>query len=323
MNYKDYYKTLGVKKGATADEIKKAFRKLARKHHPDVNQGDKTAEDKFKDLNEAYEVLSDPDKRDKYDRFGAEWQQYSRTGGRPEDFNWSSWGGGTPGNAQYRSMSQEEFDQMFGGSGGGGFSDFFETLFGGSRRTSSGFGGDDLFTTGRPQTRRQPQQQEHTVEITLEEAFSGTTRTLQWQDGRRIEAKIPRGVRTGSKVRLSGASDGTRQSDLYLKVEVLPHAIYERDGDNLKMTLPVDIFTALLGGKLAVPGIDKTVNLTIPPGTPNGKVFRLNKLGMPRLRQPDERGDLYVTANIELPHNLSDEEKNLVSEWREIRDRAG
>jgi curved DNA-binding protein len=326
MNYKDYYKTLGVKKGASADEIKKAYRKLARKHHPDVNQGDKAAEEKFKDVNEAYEVLSDPDKRDKYDRFGAEWQQYSRSGGRPEDFNWSSWG--TPGgNTQYRSVSPEEFEQMFGGSSGGGFSDFFEALFGGGgRRPTTSYGssfGDDLFTGGRTTQPRRPQQQEHTVEITLEEAFNGTTRMLQWQDGRRIEAKIPRGVRTGSKVRLSGASDGTGQGDLYLKVEVLPHATYERDGDNLKMTLPVDLFTALLGGKVPVPAIDKTVNLTIPPGTANGKVFRLNKLGMPRLRQPDERGDLYVTASVDLPRKLSDEEKDLVSQWREIRDRAG
>jgi curved DNA-binding protein len=325
MDYKDYYKTLGVKKGASADEIKKAYRKLARKHHPDVNPGDKTAEEKFKDVNEAYEVLSDPDKRDKYDRFGAEWQQYSRTGGRPEDFNWSAWGSGSPGGyTQYRNVSPEEFEQLFGG--GGGFSDFFETLFGGGgRRTTTGysnFGADDLFTTGRAQPRRQ-QRQEHTVEITLEEAFNGTTRTLQWEDGRRIEAKIPRGVRTGSKVRLSGASDGAGQGDLYLKVEVLPHPLYEREGDNLKMTVPVDLFTALLGGKLPVQAIDKSVNLTIPPGTPNGKVFRLSKLGMPRLRQPDERGDLYVTAGIEIPRNLSEQEKSLVNEWREIRDRAG
>ncbi len=325
MNYKDYYQTLGVKKSASADEIKKAYRKLARKHHPDVNPGDKAAEEKFKDVNEAYEVLSDPEKREKYDRFGAEWQQYSRAGGRPEDFNWSAWGSGPGGGTQYRTVSPEEFEQMFGGGGSGGFSDFFETLFGGGRRTTSGFGGfgaDDIFSSGRATT-RQPQRQEHTVEITLEEAFNGTTRTLQWQDGRRIEAKIPRGVRTGSKVRLSGASNGTGQGDVYLNVEVLPHPTYERDGDNLRMTLPVDLFTALLGGKLAVPAIDKTVNLTIPAGSANGRVFRLNKLGMPRLRQPDERGDLYVTINVELPRNLSEEEKKLVSEWREIRDRAG
>lgn len=340
MEYKDYYKTLGVKKTASADEIKKAYRKLARKHHPDVNPGDASAEDKFKDINEAYEVLSDEDKRAKYDRFGAEWQQFSGAGGRPQDFNWGAWGGGQPGGqpggTQYRTVSPEEFEQMFGGGrGGSGFSDFFETLFGamggapaggrpgGSAR--SGFGGsytsaEDMFGG---MGARQPQQldQEHPIQVTLEEAFHGTTRTLQWENGKRVEARIPRGVRTGSKVRLSGQGGSTdgRAGDLYLKVEVLPHAVYERDGDDLRMTLPVDLFTALLGGKVSVPTLDKAVNLTIPEGTRNGKTFRLAKLGMPKLRKPDERGDLYVTVNIELPAKLSDEEKRIVREWQELR----
>jgi curved DNA-binding protein len=326
MEYKDYYKTLGVKKNASADEIKKAFRKLARKHHPDVNQGDKAAEEKFKDINEAYEVLSDEDKRAKYDRFGAEWQQYSRAGGNPNDFNWSAWGAGQPGGTQYRSVSPEEFEQMFGrAGGGGGFSDFFETLFGamGGTRTRSGFGGsytsaDDLFGGAGRAASTQLLDQEHPIQITLEEAFHGTTRTLQWENGKRVEAKIPRGVRTGSKVRLSGqggATDG-QSGDLYLKVEVMPHAVYERDGDDLRMTLPVDLFTALLGGKVAVNAIDKSVNLTIPEGTRNGKVFRLTKLGMPKLRKPDERGDLYVTVAVELPTKLTEQEKDIVRQWQ-------
>lgn len=333
MEYKDYYKTLGVKKDASADEIKKAYRKLARKHHPDVNKGEKASEDKFKDINEAYEVLSDEDKRSKYDRFGAEWQQFSGAGGRPQDFNWGAWGAGQPGGGQYRSVSPEEFEQMFGrGSGGGGFSDFFETLFGamGGRSTGpsrSGFGGsfssaDDLFGTGRQGSAAPPLlDQEHPIQITLEEAFHGTTRTLQWENGKRVEARIPRGVRSGSKVRLSGQGGTTdgRAGDLYLKVEVLPHAKYERDGDNLRLTQPIDLFTALLGGKVSVPAIDKSVNLTIPEGTRNGKTFRLNKLGMPKLRQPDERGDLYVTIAIELPAKLSDDEKALVQEWQSLR----
>ena len=337
MDYKDYYKTLGVKKNAGADDIKKAYRKLARKYHPDVNQGDNAAEERFKEINEAYEVLSDEDKRGKYDRFGAEWQQYSRTGGRPEDFNWGQWGGagGQPGGGQYRSVSPEEFEQMFGrgGGGGSGFSDFFETLFGamGGQRAGSarqGFGGNytttsdfsDLFggqTTAAPAAR----DQEHPIQITLEEAFSGTTRTIQWDNGKRLEARIPRGVRTGSRVRLSGqagATDG-RGGDLYLKVEVLPHELYERDGDDLRLSLPVDLFTVLLGGKVSVPALDKSVNLSIPEGTRNGKVFRLAKLGMPNVRKPDERGDLYVTIAVELPRNLSDEEKRIVGEWQEVR----
>jgi curved DNA-binding protein len=334
MDYKDYYKTLGVKKNASADDIKKAYRKLARKYHPDVNQGDKAAEEKFKDINEAYEVLSDEEKRGKYDRFGSEWQQYSRAGGRPEDFNWGAWGAGQPGGAQYRTVSPEEFEQMFGRGGGSGFSDFFETLFGamgaqraGSSRTRTGFGGsytsdDDLFgSIGRGATAPPLLDQEHPIQITLEEAFHGTTRALQWENGKRVDARIPRGVRTGSRVRLSGqggATDG-RAGDLYLKVEVLPHELYERDGDDLRLTLPVDLFTALLGGKISVPTLDKSVNLTIPEGTRNGKVFRLRNLGMPKLRQPDERGDLYVTVTVELPARLTAEEKEVVQQWQAIR----
>ncbi len=344
MDYKDYYKTLGVKKNAGADDIKKAYRKLARKYHPDVNPGDKSAEERFKEINEAYEVLSDEDKRGKYDRFGAEWQQFSRAGGRPEDFNWGQWGaggqpgGGAAGGTQYRTVSPEEFEQMFGrgaGGMGGGFSDFFETLFGMGGRGAAGtarqgFGGNysaggadfgDLFGDAGGRAAAPLLDQEHPIQITLEEAAQGTTRTLQWEGGRRLEARIPRGVRTGSRVRLSGqagAGDG-RAGDLYLKVEVLPHAIYERDGDDLRMNLPVDLFTVLLGGKVSVPTLDKSVSLSIPAGTSNGKVFRLAKLGMPKLRQPDERGDLYVTVAVELPRHLSDEEKNLVREWQTVR----
>lgn len=330
MEYKDYYKTLGVKKNADADEIKKAYRKMARKFHPDVNQGDKAAEEKFKDINEAYEVLSDEDKRAKYDRFGAEWQQYSRAGGNPNDFNWGAWGG-QPGQTQYRSVSPEEFEQMFGrGAGGGGFSDFFEMLFGtmGAQggRPRGGFGGSytttgDIFGNVERGRTAQLLDQEHPIQITLEEAFHGTTRTLQWEGGRKkVEARIPRGVRTGSRVRLSGqggTADG-QAGDLYLKIEVMPHAVYERDGDDLRMVLPVDLFTALLGGKTVVPAIDKSVNLTIPEGTRNGKVFRLAKLGMPKLRQPDERGDLYVTVAVELPAKLTESEKELVRQWQQL-----
>ena len=331
MDYKDYYKTLGVKKNAGADDIKKAYRKLARKYHPDVNQGDKAAEERFKEINEAYEVLSDEDKRGKYDRFGAEWQQYSRAGGRPEDFNWGQWGG-QPGGGQYRSVSPEEFEQMFGRSGGGsGFSDFFETLFGamgGRGGARQGFGGSyqsadfgDLFSGAQTTATPQLLDQEHPIQITLEEAFSGTTRTIQWENGKRLEARIPRGVRTGPRVRLSGqaGSGNGRAGDLYLRVEVLPHELYERDGDDLRLTLPVDLFTILLGGKVSVPALDKSVNLTVPEGTRNGKVFRLRNLGMPKLRQPDERGDLYVTVSVELPRNLSEEEKRIVRQWQEQR----
>lgn len=325
MKVIDYYKTLGVGKGADDKEIKRAYRKLAREHHPDVNPDNKAAEERFKEINEAYEVLSDPAKRQKYDQFGSQWQQYERAGGRPEDFNWSQWGGQPGGGPYTRGVSQEEFEQMFGGSGG--FSDFFETLFGGmggGRRSSGGFdfgnfGGGQQFQS-RP---RQGQDMEHTVQVTLEEAFQGTTRTLQWDNGRSLEAKIPRGVDTGSRIRLSGQGQpgaaGGRAGDLYLKVEVLPHATFTREGDDLRADVPVDLYTALLGGKTEVHTLDKSVNLTIPPETPNGKLFRLRGLGMPKLRQPDQRGDLYATVAIQLPRHLSEKEKALFEQLREMR----
>lgn len=313
MDYKDYYQILGISRDAKQDEIKKAYRKLARKYHPDVNQGDTSAEARFKDINEAYEVLGDPDKRTKYDQFGSQWEQYSRMGGRPEDFNWSQWA--SPGGRTYtQNISQEDLARMFGGSGGmGGFSDFFETLFGGMGGRS-GFGGPTGF---QQNVQARSRDMEHTVEITLEEAFHGTTRRLQYEDGRSIEAKIPRGVKTGSKIRLSG--QGGSGGDLYLKVKVLTDNRFERDGDDLKTAVPVDLYTLLLGGTAEVPSIDKTVKLTIPAGTANGKQFRLRGLGMPKLRHADKRGDLYATVEVLLPQNLTEREQELFSDLRDLR----
>lgn len=321
MEYKDYYAILGVSKNATEDEIKKAYRKLARKHHPDVNPGDATAENKFKDINEAQEVLLDPEKRKLYDRFGSQWEQYQRAGGQAQDFDWSQWQGQPGAQRGYtRTVNPEEFEELFGAQGG--FSDFFESLFGGSmggRPGSSDFGG-----FARQQVRsRRGRDQEHTVEITLEEAFHGTTRTLEWEDGRKIEAKIPRGVKNGSKVRLGGqgglGSSGGQAGDLYLKVKVQPHDRFQREGDDLKTTVPVDLYTAVLGGKVSVSSLDRTVSLTIPPETDNGKQFRLRGLGMPNLRNPDKRGDLYAVVSIQIPHNLNEEEKKLFSQLKEAR----
>lgn len=316
MEYKDYYDTLGVSKTASQDEIKKAYRKLARKYHPDVNPDDPNAEEKFKEINEAYQVLSDEEKRQKFDRFGSQWKQYQQTGGRPEDFDWSQWATqGQRGGTQYRTVSQEDLEQMFGG-GLGGFSDFFETLFGGmggsrtTRRTSPRVSAQDL---------QRGQDIDHPVEISLEEAFNGATRILTYEDGRRIEAKIPPGVKTGSKIRLSGqGAGGARGSgDLYLKVTVKHHPKYERDGDDLRIGLPVDFFTALLGGEVKVTTIDKTVELTIPPETDSGKTFRLKGLGMPKLNNPKKRGDLFATVEVQVPKNLTAEQKKKFKELQQ------
>ncbi|MDX1688537.1 MAG: J domain-containing protein [Candidatus Promineifilaceae bacterium] len=331
MEVKDYYDVLGVSRNASQDEIRKAYRKLARKYHPDVNPGDEAAEERFKELNEAYEVLSDPDKRQKYDQFGAQWRQYERAGGRPEDFDWSQWQTqpGAGGRANYRTVSPEEFEQMFGGAGG--FSDFFETLFGGragrgaQRPGGFDFGGD--FGRGRQRVQPRPRagrDVEHQVEITLEEAFHGTTRSLQYENGRQIQAKIPPGVKTGSRIRLSGQGQpgaaGGEAGDLYLKVKVLPHPQFDRKGDDLHVTVPVDLYTAMLGGEVVVPTIDREVRLNIPPETNNGKVFRLSGLGMPTLSDPEERGDLYATLEVQLPQNLSEQEEDLFKELRDKRE---
>lgn len=320
MQYRDYYQTLGVSKDATDKELKRAYRKLAQKYHPDRNPDNKTAEEKFKEINEAYEVLSDAEKRGKYDQFGSQWQQFERSGGRPQDFNWDPWASAGGGSGSGQRISQEDLERMFGGAGGsGGFSDFFSTLFGGGMggARNSGFGGQP---TGFNQQRSQ--NSEHSIQVTLEEAFNGTSRQLQWEDGRVITAKIPRGVKSGSRIRLSGQGQpvrGGKAGDLYLVVEVLPHQVYERDGDNLRIIVPVDLYTAILGGKVEVTTLDRSVNLTIPAGTANGKQFRLRGLGMPNLRKPDERGDLLASIDIQIPTDLSPKELDLFKQLQELK----
>jgi curved DNA-binding protein len=284
-----------------------------------MNNGDTSAEEKFKEINEANEVLSDPVKRQKYDQFGSHWQQYGRAGGRPEDFNWNPWQQSGGGYSQQ--VSQEELEQMFGNLGGmggaGGFSDFFETLFGGAVRSGGvSFG-------GQPVRRQRGQDAEHTVEITLEEAYQGTQRVLQWENGRKIEAKIPPGVKTGSKVRLRGqggqGARGGQAGDLFLKVKILPHPLFERDGDNLRTTVPAGLYDALLGGEIEVTGINRHVKLKIPPETDTGQTFRLKGLGMPNLRTPEKFGDLLVKIEVKLPKKLTKEEKQRFHELRRLR----
>ena len=335
MEYQDYYKVLGVPKDADEKEIKRAFRKLAQQYHPDKNPGNPQSEAKFKEINEAYTVLSDADKRSKYDRFGSQWEQYARAGGRPEDFDWGRWGG-TPGGAggtYTRTVSPEEFEQMFGGFGGGGaggFSSFFDALFGGGMGgragpqyrqarprpegspqdpRGAGFGFD-------PRMAQQPAQTEVPVDITLEEAYHGSTRMLQVEGGKRMEVNIPRGVKTGSKVRMRGGSD---QRDIFLKINVLPHERFTREGDDLRVNVAVDLYTAVLGGEAQVPTLDGGLMLTIPAGTQNGRTFRLRGQGMPHLRKPDQRGDLLAVVQATLPAQLSERERSLFEELRSLR----
>ena len=314
MEYKDYYKILGLDKTAKEADIKSAYRRLARKYHPDVNPGKPEAEEKFKEVNEAYQVLSDPEKRQKYDQFGSQWQQYRSAGGSPEDFNWGPWRSQPSGGTSYRTVSQEELNQMFGGMGG--FSDFFETLFGGF-----GMGGVSSKASHQPgagTTRRGTASRDvqHEVEITLEEAFSGTKRLLQFEGGKRIEASIPPGVDTGSRVRLSGQAGG---ADLFLRVVVLPHAVFTRKGSDLYTRVPVDFYTAALGGEVSVPTLTGAVRLTIPENTDSGKVFRLKELGMPGLKSPQTRGNLYATVEVHLPKHLTPAEKDKIRERRNMR----
>ena len=313
VDYKDYYKILGVDKNASQKDIQKAYRKLARQYHPDVNPGDKSAEEKFKEINEANEVLSDPEKRKQYDELGSYYQQYGRgpgTYGPTGATGGDGRGGGR--RAQYRTMSEEDLNDLFGGASP--FSDFFDTYFG------SGVSG-----APRGRTRRTGRAQQETytpagqdveaeVDVTLAEAYQGATRTFELTepDGntRRLEVKIPAGVDEGSRIRLAGR--GTQGGDLYLRVHVLPDSRFTREGTTLRTRVDVPLATAMLGGEVQVPTPDgRQLLLRIPPGTQNGKTFRLRGQGMAVLGQPDKRGDLYAEVNVVLPTHLNAEQRRL------------
>ena len=298
MDFKDYYTTLGVAKTASEKEIKQAFRKLARKFHPDVNPGDKSAEARFKEINEAYEVLGDADKRRTYDEQAH--QQGQPWGGAP---GYASNPGGGAGS--YRTMTPEEMQDLFGNEDP--FSDFFRTFFGG--------GG------GRQRTGRAPRTQtgrdiEHEVDLTLEEAFHGATRRMAIKEGghaRSVDVRIPAGVKDGSRVRAAGegesGSNGGASGDLYLRVRIRPHSVFERKGSDLHSRVAVPITTAVLGGEAQVPTINGAVRLKIPETTQNGQVFRLKGHGMPTVGKANERGDLYATVDVQLPRALTAEQR--------------
>ena len=318
MDFKDYYSTLGVSKTATDKELKGAFRKLARKHHPDVNPGDKGAESRFKEINEAYEVLGDPAKRKKYDELGANWRMYENAppgSGRGS----SPFGGGAgPGGAGgFRTMSQEDMEAMFGDQNP--FSDFFTTFFGGTGPGEAaggrpGRGGRGGHTRGGP---RQGRDVEHELDLSLEDAYSGTTRRLTLKhDGhsRTVAVRIPSGVTDGSRVRVSGEGEqgggGAAAGDLYLRVRLAPHPVFERKGRDLYVKVPLPVATAVLGGEVDVPTLTgKPARLKVPPTTQNGQLFRLKGYGMPAVGKPDEKADAYARIEVQLPAELTADER--------------
>ncbi len=328
MAAKDYYSILGIKQSASGQDVKKAFRKLARKYHPDINPDDKAAEAKFKQINEAYEVLSDKDKRKKYDKFGDQWpyaDQFAKAGGQQQDFSGR--------------------DFSYGGGGfSGGFSGNVGSIF---EEILRGGGG----TYARRPRASRGHDLEYAVALTLEEAFSGGMRMLNLQSEKpcptcqgsgqqqgkpcptcrgagavasveRLEVKVPPGVKTGSRVRIAGKGGqghgGGPRGNLYLKVTVKPHKLVERKGDDLLATVGVPLTVAGLGGEIKVPTLTGRLALTIPAETENGKAFRLGKQGMPRLGGSG-RGDLIAKVSVELPQKLSAEEKELFKKLSQLR----
>jgi curved DNA-binding protein len=311
MEYKDYYQILGVPRAASQKDIKSAFRKLARQYHPDVKPNDKEAESKFKAINEANEVLSDPEKRKKYDALGADWERYQQAGGQPDGFDYSRYAsqagqgaGAGDGNWQVRYGSPEDLAGMFGEEGG--FSDFFSTLFGRGGR-------------GAAQGQPLAQDYEHPLSVSFDEAFRGASRTLQIGD-RRLEAMIPAGVRTGSRVRLAG--QGANGGDLYLVIEVQPDARFERRGDDLLSEVDATFITAALGGEVRVATPEGAVALKLPPRTQAGRVFRLKGKGMPLLGKGGGRGDLLARVRLALPEDLSDKDLELLRDMAALRGEA-
>jgi len=309
MEFKDYYATLGVPKPATGKDIKQAYRKLARKFHPDVNPGDKKAESRFKEINEAYEVLGDPEKRRKYDELGANWRMYEQAGGAGAPGGPGGWQvnvGGAPGG--FRTITEDEMRRIFGDEDP--FSDFFRTFFGGTGFEASP---GRRAGAGRAPRARAGRDLEHEIDLSLEEALQGTTRRLavQHEDGvRTVDVRIPAGVIEGSRVRVAGEGEQVENrsgaGDLYLRVRLIPHAGFERRQQDLYAHVGIPLVTAVLGGEADITTLGGgRLRLKIPPATQNGQVFRLKGHGMPAVGKPDNRGDLYATVEVRVPRHLT------------------
>jgi len=331
LDFKDYYQTLGVAKTATEKEIKAAFRKLARKLHPDVNPGDAAAEARFKEVNEAYEVLGDPATRKKYDELGANWRLYEQAGagGRPPGGPWGTPGAG-PGGQGFRTMTREEMEEMFGGESP--FSDFFTTYFGGDVFGAAGTRGPRTHNArSQGRGRRRPGRDvENEIVLPLEDAYRGTTTRLQLRYGgeaRSVDVRIPAGVSDGSRVRVSGEGErgigGAESGHLYLRVRLAPHAVFERKGRDLYVAVHVPVTTAVLGGEADVRTLaGKPARLRVPPETQNGQVFRLKGYGMPAAGQPADKGDLYARVEVQVPTGLTEQEREHYAALRKLGDRT-
>jgi curved DNA-binding protein len=294
MDYRDYYQTLGISKNASQDEIRSAYRKLAMKYHPDRNPGDKKAEERFKEMNEAYQVLSDPQKRARYDQLGDSYHSYQQGGGTPGGFDWSQWTA-SPGGSRVE----------FSGDLNDLFSEFFRSIFGGAPEN---FGQGTRMGGGR--TRAAPVY-ESPVTISLEEASGGAYRQVE-SNRHKKKIRIPPGVKTGSKVRVpGGAPDG---NDLYLDVTVADNPQFRREGNDLYSEAVLDVFTAMLGGEVDVPTLSGKVHLKIPAGTQPDQVFRIAGRGMPQSKSPQSKGNLYVKVKVNIPRNLTSEQKSLLEE---------
>jgi len=305
MDFKDYYKILGVDKTATADEIKKAYRKLAVKYHPDKNPNNKSAEEKFKEINEANEVLGNVEKRKKYDELGVNWNSYQQQGSPQgaQDFDWSKWTNqGQSGQRQY--SGGEQFSE-------GDFSDFFSNIFGGK------------FSGGQGQKRTYKGQDYNAEsEISLEEAYHGTARQLEL-DNQKLQLKFKPGIKDGQILRLKGKGgkgmNGGPDGDLYITVHVGEHPHFQRKGDDLYCDISIDLYIALLGGQTLIRTLRNPIKITVTKETENGKVLRLKGMGMPKYDKTNEFGDLYAKVNILLPKNLSEKETELFKELSNIK----
>jgi curved DNA-binding protein len=306
MKYKDYYRALGIDNEATQEEIKKAYRNLAVKYHPDKNPGNNQAEERFKEISEAYEVLGDPEKREQYDRLGANWTQYQQSG-------FEGWQGKRQGSRQYQYNFGGNYSDFFGGTSG--FSDFFEMFFGGMGRKR----GQDIFGSfGDFNPEKPGADLSGNIHISLNEAYHGTERLIDLGE-KKIRVKIKPGAYEGLRLRVKEKGEkgrGGKAGHLYLTVHVSPDPGFERNRNDLIKEVPVDLFTALLGGEKEITTLSGKLKVMVPEGTQNGKQLRLRGKGMPVYDRPGQYGNLYLKLKVRLPEQLNGEQKEMVKKLK-------